>query len=104
MSTSTFNCDICKQQFAYKKSLRLHERNIHNIDNIVFNIVCPIENCPIRCGFYEKLDEHLSTEHNIVVESEEITFSNKDQFEEWRQNGKKRFYEQFNSNKCGYEY
>lgn len=81
MEDIQFKCVHCNKKFAKRKILYVHIRNIHKkepkfpTNRSKNTIICSC--CSKIVKSYSDLRDHLVTEHDIKIFSEELTFENK---------------------------
>lgn len=84
-------CEACQREFSSVSNKNRHQRKFHGegstkVDRIK-HIRCPIcttEDNEEQFSLYNKLDEHLSNFHGILIKGIHFTFRNVEEFEAWR--------------------
>ncbi|KAL1488526.1 hypothetical protein ABEB36_014991 [Hypothenemus hampei] len=92
-SNFLFTCAVCGKNFNKKNHLQFHMKT-HNFTS---NTVSKTNNknnedgkkkCPMFCGYTtsssKSILDHLSTNHNIPINSQELVFSTMQEFEAWK--------------------
>ncbi|XP_072384455.1 uncharacterized protein [Diabrotica undecimpunctata] len=85
-----FKCRICGNNFNHKKHLRYHEKTHKNVvdtstEDSKINKdskKCPL--CNFHSSYVAELHTHFQEEHNLILESETLQFSNLASFQEWK--------------------
>lgn len=71
-------CKFCQKQFSTEKYLSEHIKKFHEIQPSTkeTRIKCPYNTCMEKVSSFVTLRNHLSENHYINVELEELTFNN----------------------------
>ena len=85
-----FTCESCSKRFSSKACLRIHSKRKHrqiNSSSVCYQKKknkCSIVSCSFSCRDTAQLIAHLCEKHGQHLEFEEKTFSNINEFDDWR--------------------
>jgi hypothetical protein len=83
MEENPFKCTFCEKSFSKKFNLNRHLRNVHKQGvSGKLNVQCPL--CPVSMTTTEQLNCHIETEHEIIIEKEDLKFKNNEEFLIWK--------------------
>lgn len=78
-------CFLCEKFFANQGNLKRHKKKVHKViqeaisyDKSKWNFKCLQSNCNNSFQYNKGLTKHLSEEHNIPIQTEELQFENKE--------------------------
>ena len=77
-----FHCSLCKSSYTRRNDLKRHMEKFHQQTIYQGDSVCL--QCDFKAVHVEKLREHLSTEHGLKMEMENLTFHSYEEFEDWK--------------------
>jgi len=81
-----FLCHICSKRYQYKKSLNLHLKKYHGIQPVIpKNIKCLELGCDAEFSLKEELLNHLSSVHEIFIETSFYSFESWIEFNAWKE-------------------
>lgn len=86
IDSSSYNhqCYICDKIFSANSNLNRHLRKIHqeNVQSPYNNVKCAL--CESVFSSSSIYNQHLEKDHKVSIEVEQLTFSSKETFEEWK--------------------
>lgn len=70
-------CCYCEKKFTRKDNMNKHIRVVHKQEPVMskHTLKCPGYNCNQICHSMKVLRHHISSQHNVFLETEEFTFS-----------------------------
>ncbi|XP_050314961.1 uncharacterized protein LOC126749334 [Anthonomus grandis grandis] len=84
-------CKYCEKLFSSQSNINKHIKNVHKLkasavsyDKAVWNSKCMESACNSSFQRNEDLVIHLRTEHNMFFETEDLFFTSKKEFAEWK--------------------
>ncbi|XP_049799609.1 zinc finger protein 58-like [Schistocerca nitens] len=77
-TVASYQCYVCDKIFALKNNLYRHQRNIHGLQEGGLFFKCTL--CPFQSSSKRGWIDHLQTAHQIQLNSEDLQFSNEDEF------------------------
>lgn len=86
LDASSYNhqCYICDKIFSANSNLNRHLRKIHqeNVQSPYNNVKCAL--CESVFSSSSTYNQHLEKDHQVRIDIEQLTFSSKETFEEWK--------------------